>query len=138
MKIQDSTSEIPLNSREYFISFFGEDFPFLRLPLLVLLTHIRSSCCLEIAFFSLLHKLLKGGAELLGISYSIICCGVWSMVNHRNEERRRFKPNYILYTTNFKWYLTSPKSSGFISPTHLIICSPNMYSVQQTYIEHLR
>ena len=97
-KIQDSTSEIALNIQEYFISFFRENFPFPHLSLLALLTHILPSNSLEIAFLSLLHKLITGEAKLLGTSYPIICWGVWSMVNYRIEERKRFKPNYIFCT----------------------------------------
>ena len=76
MKIQDSTSESLLNSQEYFINFSGEDVPFPHLPLLASLTYLLSSYSLEITYLSLLHKLIKGCAELPGTSYPIIFCGV--------------------------------------------------------------
>lgn len=92
MKIQASTLEILLNSQEYFICFSTEDFPFPHLPFLASLTPILSSYSLEITYLSLLHKLIKGRAELLGTSYPIISCRVWTMVNHRSKEGRGVKP----------------------------------------------
>lgn len=117
MKIQDSTSEIPPYIQEYFISFFRENFPFPHLPLLALLTHILSSNSLEIAFLSLLHKLITGDAKLPGTSYPIICCGVWSMVNYRTEEKKRFKPSYILFTA---WQQPFRGRNSILSNAHLI------------------
>lgn len=117
MKIQDSTSEIPLNIQEYFISFFRENFPFPRLPLLALLTHILSSNSLEIAFLSLLHKLITGDAKLPGTSFPIICCGFWSMVNYRIEEKKRFKPSCILFTA---WQQPFRGRNSILSNAHFI------------------
>lgn len=83
IKIQGSTSEMLLKSQEHLISFSREDFCFLYLPLLASLSHVLSSNSLESACLSLLHKLIKGGAELPGTT--VIFCGVWSMVHHRSK-----------------------------------------------------
>lgn len=58
-------------------------------------------------------------------------CGQWLIME---AGRKRYKTTYI---TNLKWYFLPPRWPSLIYPTQPFIYSPNIYSVQHTYIKHL-
>lgn len=58
-------------------------------------------------------------------------CGQWLIME---AGRKRYKTTYM---TNLKWYFLPPKLPSLIYPAQPFIYSPNIYSVQQTYIKHL-